>query len=279
VHVAGKLSDVATDVGVYAGHSDGYARQPLVDRAAGSVHQAMTIAELAPGGRVDLHLHAFEEGVYVLAGALTLGVAGADEELAADDYVFVERAVAHSLRNRSSEPVRWLEVSAPQPGAALEDTVFPTGDPPSVEVELAYRRERFDASQLPPPSSALGLAGFGAANVGGASLKILIQRDFGASQFNLMVVEYVQGGMIKEHDHPFEEGFFFLTGEIEAVLDGRTYTLGRGDYCWSGVGSMHTFVNRREEPVRWLETQVPQPPTRHQARFKGEWEQLISAGD
>lgn len=279
VHVVGRLSDVATDLGVYANRSDGYARYPLVDRAAGSVHQAMTIAELAPGGRVDLHLHAFEEGLFVLAGTLSLGVASAEEELAADDYVFIERAVAHSLTNMSSEPARWLEVGAPQPGAALEDTVFPRGEPPHVEAELPYRRERFDASQLPPPSSALGLAGFGAANVGGASLKILIQRDFGASQFNLMVVEYVQGGLIKEHDHPFEEGFFFLTGEIEAVLDGQTYTLGPGDYCWSGVGSMHTFVNRREEPVRWLETQVPQPPTRHQARFKGDWEQLISAGD
>jgi quercetin dioxygenase-like cupin family protein len=278
VHVVGRLSDIVPDLGFYAGHSEGYSRFPLVDRAAGSVHQAMTIAELAAGGRVDLHLHAFEEGLYVLAGTPTLGVAGTDEELAADDYVFVERAVAHSLRNASSEPVRWLEVSAPQPGAALEDTVFLHGDPPRVEVELPYRRDRFDASQLPPPSSALGLAGFGAANVGGASLKILIQRDFGASQLNLMVVEYVQGGTIKEHDHPFEEGFFFLTGEIEAVLDGQTYTLRADDYCWSGVGSMHTFVNRREEPVRWLETQVPQPPVRHQARFKGEWEQLISAG-
>jgi quercetin dioxygenase-like cupin family protein len=277
VHVVGRLSDVASAPGVYAGRSEGCTRFPLVDRAAGSVHQAVTIAELAPGGSVDLHLHAFEEGLYVLAGALTLSAAGTDEELTADDYVFVERGVAHSLANGASQPVRWLEVSAPQPGADLQDTSFPDGDPPGVEVELPYRRARFDAGQLPPPSSAIGLAGFGAANVGGASLNILIQRDFGASQFNLMVVEYVEGGTIKEHDHPFEEAFFFLTGEIEAVLEGETYTLGAGDFCWSGVGSMHTFLNRGEEPVRWLETQVPQPPTRHQARFKGDWEQLISS--
>jgi quercetin dioxygenase-like cupin family protein len=275
VHVVGALAGTASALGEYAGHSEGHARFPLVDRAAGSVHQAMTVAELAPGGRVDLHLHAFEEGLYVLEGQLVLEVAGTRETLEADDYVFVERAVAHSLENPGSEAARWLEVGAPQPGADLDDTVFPKGRPPEVETELAYRRERFDDGQLPPPSSALGLAGFGAANVGGASLKMLIERDFGASQFNLMMVEYVEGGLIKEHDHAFEEGFFFLTGEIEAVLDGRTYTLGAGDYCWSGVGSMHSFANRAEKPVRWLETQVPQPPTRHQARFRGEWEGLV----
>jgi quercetin dioxygenase-like cupin family protein len=274
-HVVGKLSEVGGDPGVYAGHSEGLSRFTLVGRDAGSVHQELAIGELAAGGRVDRHLHAFEEGVYVLSGSLELEVAGAREQLSANDYVFVERAVAHALSNTSSEPVRWLEVNAPQPGAALEDTVFPEGDPPNVDVELAYRRDHFDDSQLPAPSSAIGLAGFGAANVGGASLKILIQRDFGASQFNLMVVEYVQDGTIKEHDHAFEEAFFFLSGEIEAVLDGETYTLGPGDFCWSAVGGMHTFTNRKEEPVRWLETQVPQPPSRHQARFRGEWEQLI----
>jgi quercetin dioxygenase-like cupin family protein len=275
VHHVGRIAETAADTGAYAPHSEGYARFPLVDRAAGSVHQALTVCELTPGGHVVVHQHAFEEGLYVLSGELGLGVAGVSEDLGADDYVFVERGVPHSLTNQASDTVRWLEVSAPQPGAALEDTVFPAGDPPIPEVEPRYRRAGFDASQLPPPSSAIGLAGFGAANVGGASLKVLIEREFGASQFNLMVVEYVEGGLIKEHDHPFEEAFFFVSGEIEAVLDGQTYTLRAGDYCWSGVGSMHAFTNRSPEPVRWLETQVPQPPARHQARFKSEWERLL----
>lgn len=39
---------------------------------------------------------------------------------------------------------------------------------------------------------------------------------------------------------------------------------------------MHSFRQRGDEPVRWIETQVPQPPTRHQARFKGDWERAWS---
>src|ERR1700737_2033925 len=81
-----------------------------------------------------------------------------------------------------------------------------------------------------------------------------------------MVVQYARGGFITRHDHAFEEGFFFLEGEIEAELDGEVHGLEAGDYCWSGVRSMHAFANRAEQPVRWLETQVPQPPSRYQAR-------------
>ena len=43
-----------------------------------------------------------------------------------------------------------------------------------------------------------------------------------------MVVQYAPGGFINEHDHAFEEGFFFLEGEIEAELEGETHVLAGG---------------------------------------------------
>ncbi len=104
----------------------------------------------------------------------------------------------------------------------------------------------------------------------------MINQDFGGSQFILMTLMYVPGGGIKEHDHAFEEGFFFIEGEIEAVLDGETYTLEAGDYCWSSVQGMHALTNRSDAPVRWLETQAPQPPSRHQFRYRGDWERLVA---
>jgi quercetin dioxygenase-like cupin family protein len=279
VHHVGRLAETAADNGLYAAHSKGLTRFPLVDRAAGSPHQGLTVAELAPGGRIGLHFQAYEEAVYVLKGSVQIDVAGKREVLSADDYGFIEKGVLHALENSAEDTARWLELSAPQPGTEMiVDTVF-VEDEPSFELpELAFRRGHFDLSALPPPSSALGLAGFGAANVGGASLEILIKQEFGASQFNLMVVQYAPGGFISEHDHAFEEAFFFVSGEIEAVLDGTAYTLEAGDYCWSGVHSPHAFTNRSDKPGRWLETQVPQPPSRHQARFKADWERLSSAG-
>lgn len=273
----GKIAETAGDAGAYAGHSEGHVRRTLIGRACGSPHQEVVIAELAAGGSVAQHLHAFEEAFYVLEGRLTLEIAGTREELSADDYVFIDRAVAHALINESDEPCRWFEVSAPQPGAALEDTVFISGEAPVAPVETPYRRDHFDVDELPPPSESIGLSGFGG-NVGRAALKILVGPGTGASQLVLMVVQYAPGGFINLHDHAFEEGFYFLEGEVEADLEDATHVLGAGDYCWSSVGSMHALHNRSDRPVRWLETQVPQPPSRYPARFVGDWERFV-AGD
>jgi len=278
----GRLDETAAEGGRYAEHSSGYGRRSLFASAEGSVHQEAVVAELEQGGHVDSHLHAFEEAFYVLEGTLVFESPGASESLAEGDYVFVERGVSHSLRNDGPGLARWFEVSAPQPLAGtpddgLDDTVFAAGRVPD-GVEAPYRKAHFDPSDLPEPSSVIGLAGFGAANVGGAALKILVGPDTGASQLNLMVVQYAPGGFITRHDHAFEEGFLFLTGEIEAELEGETHRLRAGDYFWSGAGSMHALANRSDAPVRWLETQVPQPPSRHQARFVAEWRRYVDGG-
>jgi quercetin dioxygenase-like cupin family protein len=271
----GSLSSTPGDPGRYAGHSSGHLRRPLVDAAAGSVHQEVVVAELEPSGRVDSHLHAFEEAFYVLEGELVFVGDGTTEQLVADDYVFVQRGVVHAFRNESGAPARWLEVSAPQPGGALEETVFTESHPRPEGLEFPYRKGHFDVADLPEPSATIGLAGFGAANVGGAALRILVGPDSGASQLNLMVVQYAPGGFITRHDHAFEEAFFFVEGEIEAELDDETHVLRAGDYCWSAVKSMHAFTNRSDGVVRWLETQVPQPPSRYQARFTADWERYL----
>jgi quercetin dioxygenase-like cupin family protein len=267
VHVVGKLAETAAELGLYAGHAQGLTRRTLWDRARGAVHHSVVHNELA-GGRVERHMHAFEEGIYVLSGSLAVELAGAREELGPDDYAWIELGVPHALAGTAA----WIEVSAPLPGASLEDTVFTDGA--GATPDVPYRRGHFDVADLPEPSGAI-LAGAGA-NVGGASVKLLINADLGASQFVLMTLRYVAGGLIKEHDHAFEEGFFFLEGEIEAELDGETHTLGPGDYCWSSVEGMHALTNRTDAPVRWLETQAPQPPARHQFRYRNDWEVLVA---
>jgi len=265
-HIVGSLGDTAADLGPFEGHAEELTRRPLFDRAAGTVHHSVVHNELAAGGRVDRHMHAFEEGIYVLSGSLTVEVGDSREELDADDFLWIEYGVPHAITGAGG----WLEVSAPLPGAPFGDTVFTSGA--GTTPEVPYRRGHFDVADLPEPSDAI-LAGAGS-NVGGASVKLLINQEFGASQFILMALRYVPEGGIKEHDHAFEEGFFFLEGEIEVVLDGAAHTLGAGDYFWSGVESAHGLANRSSAPVRWLETQAPQPPSRHQFRYRVDWDRL-----
>jgi quercetin dioxygenase-like cupin family protein len=273
VHIVGKLAETAANDGPFGGRAEGLTRRSLFDRDRGAVHHSLVHFQLAPEGRIERHMHAFEQALYVLSGSIAVDLAGTIEELDADDYVWVDVGVPHAVANLSSQPAAWLEASAPNPGARFEDTVFT--DRPGATRDLPYRRGHFDVADLPEPSGAV-LAGAGQ-NVGGASVRLLVNLDFGASQLVLMALQYVPGGAIEEHDHAFEEGFFFVEGELEADLDGERHTFGPGDYFWSGVGSLHALTNRSDLPVRWLETQAPQPPSRHQFRYRGDWERL--AGD
>ena len=269
MYVTGKLAETAADDGPFAGHAAGLTRRALFDRDRGTVHHSVVHFELEPEGRVERHLHAFEQALYVLSGSLAVDVAGTPEELGADDFLWIELGVPHAVASTTS--ATWLEVSAPNPGARFQDTVF--SESAGATPEVPYRRGHFEVGDLPEPSGNI-LAGAGA-NVGGASVLLLVNQDFRASQLVLMALRYMPGGGIKEHDHAFEEGFFIIEGQLEGDLDGELHTFGPGDYFWSGVGSTHELTNRTDAPVRWLETQAPQPPSRHQFRYLGDWERLV----
>ena len=105
----------------------------------------------------------------------------------------------------------------------------------------------------------------------GISVKMLVDRVFGAELLTMFTVDYEPGGSAQVHDHPFEETYFFLDGEIEAELDGQVHTVRAGDVVFSSVGATHGFFNNGTGRVRWIETQAPQPPGRHSYRWLDHW--------
>ena len=113
----------------------------------------------------------------------------------------------------------------------------------------------------------------------GISVKMLVDRVFGADLLTMFTVDYEIGGSAQQHDHPFEETYVFLAGEVEAELDETTYTLRPGDVVFAGVGSLHGFYNTGTERVRWLETQAPQPPARHAYRWAPTWTKFEEDND
>ena len=76
----------------------------------------------------------------------------------------------------------------------------------------------------------------------------------------MFMVQYEPDGLAGAHDHPFEEAYLILEGAVEATFDDASYVLEPGDVAWAGVGCVHGFRNVGDGPVRWLETQAPQPP-------------------
>ncbi len=277
--------------------SRGLARQVLVGADQGATHTELAAGSLAPGGFIARHVHSFEEALYVLAGELLLEIDGRIHRLVQGDYGLMTVGAWHALGNGSNDEVRWLSVNTPQrlvPGAGRRDTFYAAGPFDLDEFAAAAARPRFgeptvrwvghydgtppqlDALRVDDPARGRKPAGMDTALLAysGISVKMLVDRAFGADLLTMFTVDYELGGAAQAHDHPFEETYFFLAGEVEAELDGEPHTLRPGDVVFAGVGSVHGFWNTGTERVRWIETQAPQPPVRHAYRWKAVWERF-----
>ena len=202
---------------------------------------------------------------------------GSRHRLRQGDYGTAKVGTPHSWRTAGTAPVRWLQMASPQPKpiGAERDTFFPkdrtvpsdgaTFDPDNRNGQLLGH---FDVGMIPPP----GQRTTAAAGLEGVFLKWLIDEASGAVHHRLLFIQYEPGANIALHDHTFEESYFILSGEVEATLDGRTYTVGPGNVVWTAVGCVHAFANVGSVPVQWLETFSPQPPRENVFRFMAEWE-------
>ena len=119
----------------------------------------------------------------------------------------------------------------------------------------------FDPRELPGAHRAMG------GHLEGFTIAFMVDRALGAHHLVMFIVQFAPGGRCDAHDHPFEEAYFVLEGEVVLTLAGREHRLGPGDYAWSGVGTPHGFRNEGRVPVRWLEVQAPAPPPAGMIRF------------
>jgi quercetin dioxygenase-like cupin family protein len=269
-------------------------RLRIVGPEQGAIHTDLAVGALEPGGWVAPHVHSFEEALYVLDGELLLELDRRVHHLVRGDYAVMPVGLRHTLATAGDQPIRWLSLNSPQrldPDAGRKDTFFEA--PPDLEaLASAASRPPFGDPTLrlvghyagtPPQSEALAIkdeargrapAGMDTALLAysGISVRMLVDRTFGADLATMFTVDYEPGGAAQAHDHPFEETYYFLAGEIEAELDGQHYTLRAGDIVFAGVGSVHGFYNVGTERVRWIETQAPQPPARHSYRWVPSWE-------
>jgi len=278
----------------YRGRSTGYRRQPLIDGRAGSVHMGFGACELALEGHIPGHVHSYEEAVYVLEGHPRLTMGGETIELGPHQCGLISVGAPHAWRNGGTQACRWLDMLAPRPrdpGREPPDTFFtPEPEPGNVSRVLDVRDPRcrhffrlddgqMDVDRLkrgsainePTVSASMATALLA---YSGIAVKMLVDQRLGSQLLTMFMVEYQAGGVAHLHDHPFEEAYFMLEGEVEAVADGKTYLLKPGDMFWTGVGSIHAFYNKTDGKVRWLETSAPQPPRHHSYRFNRDWDYL-----
>jgi quercetin dioxygenase-like cupin family protein len=274
--------------------ASGLTRRVVVGRDQGAIHTDLAIGQLQPGGWLAPHVHSYEESLYILEGELLVLIGDRVHRLVRGDYALFPVGVRHGLGNSSDANARWLSVNSPQkldPAGPRRDTFFeapmevaamdvaamrpPFGDPTLRYVgHYEGTPPQLEALAVKDPARGRAPAGMDTAILAysGISVRMLVDRVFGADHLTMFTVDYEIGGAAQAHDHPFEEAYVFLEGEVEAELDGETVTLRPGDVVFAGVGSVHGFYNVGTARVRWIETQAPQPPARHAYRWAASWE-------
>jgi quercetin dioxygenase-like cupin family protein len=285
VRRAGEVSPVAP--GGWAAGSSGYRRAVLVGEADGAVHTGFALCELDPGGSLPTHVHSFEESFHVVEGSAVVETSDGSHRIPAGGYGMLPVGMPHRWRNDTSLPARWLEMQAPAPRAGHQDDTYLVpdlayGDAADLDVRDPRTRSygSITASHMDPALQGQEMLAVSASMrtallvYSGITVKMMVDSDLGARLSTMFMVQYAPDGVAGAHDHPFEETYCFLEGRGEATFDGERYDLGPGDVAWAGVGCVHGFRNAGDGPLRWLETQAPQPPPRHSYRFARDWEYL-----
>jgi quercetin dioxygenase-like cupin family protein len=250
----------------------------------GAVHTGFGICVLGPGGRLPGHVHSFEQTFFVLEGEPVLITPEGAFLLREGDYGLVPVGVPHAWRNDGAVPARWADMQAPQPrrrhhGDTIRVDLGPVGpEPLPVRANPKDPRTRslghITAASMGGPTPDEVSMRTARLVYSGITVKMMVDSELGAQLQTMFMVQYEADGVAGAHDHPFEETYLILAGATNATFDGQPYRLERGDVAWAGAGCVHSFQNAGVEPVRWLETQAPQPPARHSYRFAGDWDYL-----
>lgn len=275
-----------SDPGALAPDSIGLSRWAAVTEDDGSVHTGFGISRLEPGGAVPTHVHSFEETFHMLEGTVILVTPEATVELVSGDYGVIPIGVPHSWHASGDATAVWSDVYSPVPRAAHGFDTYrvpeiAAGEPVRVDARDPRTRSfgAITAAQMDPSQqSQKNLAQSASMRTAllvysGISLKMMVDSDLGSVLSTMFMVQYEPDGVAGPHDHPLEEAYLIMDGEVDATFDGNQFRMKPGDIAWAGVGCVHSF-SAPGAPVRWLETQSPQMPARHAYRFVRDWTYL-----
>jgi quercetin dioxygenase-like cupin family protein len=269
------------------GRSSGLTTCRLVDGALGSTHMALTLVSLVEG-HVDEHLHSYETSFYVLEGEPVLYLERWGVKLQPGACGAVPVGTPHAFR--CEDRALWIEMASPRPRVDGSDTFFLGRAPETEAIPLDVRDprnhhlflltdgemdldllKRGQAVGSPTVSGSMATAVLA---YSGIAVKMLVDQRLDAQLHTMFMVDYQPGACANPHDHPFEESYYILEGEVDVVANGDRYTLRPDDVFWTGTGCVHAFYETQGRPVVWLETSAPGPPARHSYRHERDWSYL-----
>src|ERR671912_706103 len=101
----------------------------------------------------------------------------------------------------------------------------------------------------------------------GGDIRTLLSPATVGSTSGFMGVATIDPGEVRgEHCRPYSEEFVYVArGELTAVVDGETYSIGPGKAFYLGVESTHRLLNQGSERVEMVFHLAPRPELGHVA--------------
>ena len=110
----------------------------------------------------------------------------------------------------------------------------------------------------------------------GIAVKMLVDQRLDAHLHTMFMVEYQETGQALPHDHPFEESYYMLEGEVDVVADERALHASSRRRLLDGSRLHPRLLQHARQPHSLARDVAPGPPDRHSYRFNRDWEYLES---
>ncbi len=94
-------------------------------------------------------------------------------------------------------------------------------------------------------------------NVMGAQVAFLCQADQTGKAWSLMEVVLPRDSGPPLHEHPWDEGYYVLEGEVRFALGEQDLLARAGDFLYAPGGTRHAFQGASETPARVLVFDAP----------------------
>lgn len=89
-------------------------------------------------------------------------------------------------------------------------------------------------------------------NVIGTQVRFLCTGEHTGKAWSMMEVSLPRHAGPPPHDHPWDEAYFVLEGQVKFVVEGEEQLLGAGEFLYAPADTLHGFQGDSETPARVL---------------------------
>jgi len=91
----------------------------------------------------------------------------------------------------------------------------------------------------------------------GAGVRFLLPAEKTDRNFSLMEVELPKDQGPPPHDHPWDEAYYVLDGDVWFLVDDIEQVFSAGDFIYAPGGTVHSFRGAGDRPARVLVMDAP----------------------